>query len=92
MPQLDLGQLVISTAGRDKGKVMLVIKILDSNFVYVADGELRKVEKPKKKKIIHLKALNKKSDFIAQKLENKRKIYNEEVRKALEELLDADPV
>jgi len=92
MPQLELGQLVISTAGRDKGKYMLVIKILDSNFVHVADGELRKVEKPKKKKIIHLKALNKKSDYIAQKLESKRKIYNEEVRKALEELLDGDSV
>lgn len=90
MAQINLGQLVISTAGRDKGKYMLVIKILDSNYVYVADGNLRKVENPKKKKVIHLKALNKRADFIADKLETNRKIYNEEVRRALEELLDAN--
>lgn len=90
MPDFNLGQLVISTAGRDKGKYMLVVKLLDSKTVYVADGELRTIEKPKKKNVIHLKALNKRADYVAQKLENNRRVYNEEVRRALEELLDAD--
>ena len=47
--ELRLGQLVYSKAGRDKGKVFLVISIASSSLVYVADGEMRKLEKPKRK-------------------------------------------
>ncbi|HHW03512.1 MAG TPA: RNA-binding protein [Thermoanaerobacterales bacterium] len=88
MRELSLGQLVLSCAGRDSGRFMIVVKILDSNYVYVADGTLRKIENPKKKKIKHLKVLNKKSDYIAEKLQNKRKVYNDEIKRALEELAD----
>lgn len=90
MPQLMLGQLARSTAGRDKGRLMVVIDIIDDEYVYVADGDLRRVENPKKKKIKHLKLLNKRIDFIAEKCSNKRKIYNEEVKKALKELSDTN--
>ncbi|MDI3481406.1 MAG: hypothetical protein PWQ97_1061 [Tepidanaerobacteraceae bacterium] len=89
MQEISLGQLVLSCAGRDKGRFMIVVKILDDKFVYVADGSLRKVENPKKKKIKHLRVLNKKSAYIAEKLQNKRKIYNDEIKKALEELVDS---
>jgi large subunit ribosomal protein L14e len=88
MRELQVGQVVVSDAGRDRGRFMLVIKILDENYVYVVDGDLRKVENPKKKKIKHLRILNKKSDYIVEKLENKRKIYNEEIREVLKELVD----
>lgn len=88
MQEISLGQLVLSCAGRDRGRFMIVVKILDEKFVYVADGTLRKVENPKKKKIKHLKVLNKKSDYIAEKLQSKRKIFNDEIKRALEELVD----
>ena len=88
MPQLMLGQLAKSIAGRDKGRFMVVIDIINENYVYVVDGDLRRVENPKKKKIKHLYLLNKKIDFIADKLKRKRKIYNEEIKKALKELVD----
>ncbi|MCR4432168.1 MAG: KOW domain-containing RNA-binding protein [Tepidanaerobacteraceae bacterium] len=88
MHEISLGQLVLSCAGRDRGRFMIVVKILDENYVYVADGTLRKVENPKKKKIKHIRVLNKKSDYIAEKLKNKRKIFNDEIKKALEELVD----
>lgn len=89
MPQLMLGQLVRTTAGRDKGRFMLIIGIVDENYVHLVDGDLRRVENPKKKKIKHLKLLGQRAEDIALKLQNKRKIYNEEVNKALKELMDA---
>ncbi|NLZ52719.1 MAG: RNA-binding protein [Thermoanaerobacteraceae bacterium] len=88
MPQLMLGQLAKSVAGRDKGRFMIVIDIIDENYVYIVDGDLRRVENPKKKKIKHLQLLNKKVDFIADKLVKKRKISNDDVKKALNELID----
>ncbi|HHX24627.1 MAG: RNA-binding protein [Tepidanaerobacteraceae bacterium] len=90
MPQLMLGQLVKSIVGRDKGRFMVVIDVIDENYVYIADGDLRKVENPKKKKVKHLKVFNLKVDLIVDKLNNKQKVYNEEIKKALEELVDAN--
>ena len=88
MPQLMLGQLAKSIAGRDKGRYMVIIDIIDENYVYIVDGDLRKVENPKKKKIKHLQLLNKRADLIVEKLTKKRKVTNEDVKKALTELID----
>jgi len=83
-----LGQLAKSIAGRDKGRFMVIIDIIDENYVYIVDGDLRKVENPKKKKIKHLQLLNKRADLIVEKLTKKRKVTNEDVKKALTELID----
>ena len=48
------GQIVISTAGHDKGE-MLVIAGFDKNRVLVCDGKQRKLEKPKPKNPKHIK-------------------------------------
>lgn len=50
-----LGCIVITTAGRDKNRRFIVIKRLDELYVLIADGKYRRLEKPKKKKIKHLK-------------------------------------
>ena len=55
--EITVGTVVFSKAGRDKRKMLLVIKI-DGNYAYVCDGDLRKVDKPKKKKLIHLQRTN----------------------------------
>lgn len=54
---LNIGDVVISTAGRDKGRKMVVVGIVDADHVFVADGDLRKIEKPKKKKNRHIKKI-----------------------------------
>ena len=51
---VSIGQLVKSKAGRDKGEVFIVIDIIDHEYVFVVDGKLRKLSKPKKKKVKHL--------------------------------------
>ena len=54
-----LGQLVVSLAGRDKGCVCAVVgKSEDEGYVLIADGRIRKVETPKKKKLKHLKPID----------------------------------
>ena len=49
-----IGITAVSRAGRDKGRRFAVIGIADESRVYVADGETRRLEKPKKKKLKHL--------------------------------------
>lgn len=59
----------------------------DEKFVFLVDGSLRKIENPKKKKIKHIEITPMFSDVIAQKVINKNKISNQDVKKALKEVL-----
>ncbi|MGN0452347.1 MAG: hypothetical protein ACI4GZ_00940 [Ruminococcus sp.] len=49
------GSVVRAKAGRDKDMFFIVLKT-EEGFAYICDGRRRKVEKPKKKKLIHLQA------------------------------------
>jgi len=51
------GQIVISKQGRDKGYAMVILT-MDREYVYLADGNRRRLEKPKKKKIKHIQITN----------------------------------
>ena len=59
-----IGQVVRSIAGRDNGKAFIVVKT-ERNFVYVADGETRKLDAPKKKKLKHIQGSYNVSEEIA---------------------------
>ncbi|MBR5257833.1 MAG: hypothetical protein IK019_05040 [Clostridia bacterium] len=54
-PSIVPGCLVKSKAGRDEGRLFLVIESLDENYVLLSDGDTRKVSRPKKKKLKHLR-------------------------------------
>ncbi|MBQ6860437.1 MAG: RNA-binding protein [Clostridia bacterium] len=59
----------------------------DEKYVFVVDGNLRKIENAKKKKIKHIEMTPMFSDVIAQKVANKNKISNQDVKKSLKEVL-----
>lgn len=52
--EIKIGSVVISSAGHDQGRFMLVVGA-DGGFVYVADGKERKLSSPKKKNIRHVR-------------------------------------
>ncbi len=81
-----LGQVVISKAGRDVGKIFIVTEIIDANYVYISDGDLRRVENPKKKKIKHLVITKDIIDTIVQKISSDIRITNADIRKAIVEI------
>lgn len=78
---------VQSIAGRDKGKIFVVLSVQDENYVLISDGRMRKTDHPKRKKMKHLKALGRNSEFIAQKLLDDQKVTNSEIRTAIAELI-----
>lgn len=51
------GSIVRANAGRDKNGFFIVLDI-DSQYAYIADGKRRRLEHPKKKKLIHINATN----------------------------------
>ena len=49
--------VVVSTAGHDKGVIFAVIGLTQEEYALIADGKVRKLEKPKKKKLKHLEMI-----------------------------------
>ena len=71
---IEIGRLVVKTAGRDAGKKGVIIDILDDKFVLI-DGETRR----RKVNILHIEPLN-------QVIKIEKNASHNEVAKALDEL------
>lgn len=54
MKEICIGMLAYSKCGRDRKRLFCVVDILDTEFVLVADGKLRTLDSPKKKRLKHL--------------------------------------
>ena len=52
---IEIGSIVFSKAGRDMGRPFIVIQEIDKDFVMVADGKLRTMDRLKTKRRKHLK-------------------------------------
>lgn len=80
---LKIGQIVKSKAGRDKDRVFIICSILDEQFVFVCDGDLRKLNSPKKKKVKHLMIYNTVLTEFADKLQGNENLDDAYVRRVL---------
>ena len=81
---MEVGRVVLSKAGRDKGHYFVVMEVLDECHVAIANGCQRKVDNPKKKKIKHLVAKEEILEEISEKLFAKKRIFDSEVRNKLD--------
>jgi len=79
----EVGRVAVSTAGRDKDRYFVIVGIIDSNYVYIVDGDLRTKDRPKKKKLRHLKLCPYVLDGIAGKLKGGAKVFDAEIRSAI---------
>lgn len=80
---LEIGQIVKSKAGRDRGRVMMILEIVDENYVLAVDGDTRRLDKAKKKKIKHLIVYNIVLKEVRQQLLSGGKVNNAFIRKEL---------
>ncbi len=83
MKEIKVGSVVFSKAGRDQGSFYVVTEIVDENYVKIADGDLRRVDTPKLKKIKHLKTDGEILEKLAEKFEEGKKVFDAEVKSAL---------
>ena len=86
--EFTLGQVVQSTQGRDAGKDFVVVGIIDQSYVLIADGALRRIDRPKKKKVKHLIPKLELFSSLKEKLTCGQRVYDSELRKALASLRD----
>jgi len=79
---METGRIVFSKAGRDKRRAFVVASS-DGGYVYLVDGDIRPLSRPKKKKLMHVQPTNSFAEEVGHKLENNLYINDAEIRKAL---------
>jgi ribosomal protein L14E/L6E/L27E len=82
LPDLTIADVVISTAGRDAGKLFYVLEA-DDTWLTLANGKDRSLEKPKRKKRKHTTKVLRSETRIAEKLRCGEKVLNSELRRDL---------
>ncbi|MBC8015043.1 MAG: KOW domain-containing RNA-binding protein [Sporomusaceae bacterium] len=87
---ISIGQLVTSNAGRDQANIYLVIGILRSKYLLLANGRDRKFNNPKQKNSKHVNVLKSIAQGVAEKIQSGMKITDEEIRQAIKVLYKPD--
>ena len=81
-PSINISDVVLSTTGRDQGKLFYVIG-MDNDLLLLANGKDRTLDKPKRKKQKHVQKVLRSETRVAAKLLNGDKVLNSELRKEL---------
>ena len=82
LPDFTIADVVISTAGRDAGKLFYVLET-DGVWLLLVNGKDRTIEKPKRKKSKHTNKVLRSETRVAEKLRNGDKVLNSELRRDL---------
>ena len=82
LPEFMIADVVVSTAGRDAGKLFYVIG-MDDTYLTLVNGKERTLEKPKQKKRQHAVKVLRSETRVADKLRNSDKVLNSELRRDL---------
>ena len=82
LPDLTIADVVVSTAGRDAGKLFYVLEA-DDTYLSLINGKDRTIEKPKRKKRKHTKKVLRSETRVAEKLRAGDKVLNSELRRDL---------
>ena len=82
---VETGCVVRSKAGRDQGRLFLVVEEVDDDFVMIANGDLRKMDRLKKKRRKHLKPTGTVIQALRDRLSGGEKVEDHELRAWLRE-------
>ena len=82
LPDLQIADVVVSTAGHDAGKLFYVLET-DNCFLTLVNGKDRTLEKPKRKKRKHANKVLRSETRVAEKLRSGDKVLNSELRRDL---------
>ena len=82
IPSFMIADVVMSTAGRDAGRLYYVMEAGET-YLSLVNGKDRSMEKPKRKKCKHTKMVLRPETRVAEKLRAGEKVLSSEIRKDL---------
>ena len=82
IPEINISDVVETTAGRDAGQWFYVIDA-DPVYLSLANGKDRTLDKPKRKKRKHVRKVLRSETRVAEKIRSGDKVLNSELRRDL---------
>ena len=89
--EYQIGQVVYSKSGHDKGDVQMIIRV-EGEYLLLADGRRRKLEKPKRKKKMHVQPTFYVEKDVAAKLQTGAYLLDADIKKALKKYREVQDV
>ena len=81
-----IGCFATSLAGHDHNNVYIIVDA-DDEYVYLADGKLKKVDNPKKKKLKHVQLIKRTDDTITGRINDNAALMNEDIKYAIKKYI-----
>ena len=81
-----IGCFATSLAGHDHNNVYIIVDA-DDEYVYLADGKLKKVDNPKKKKLKHVQLIKRTDDTITGRINDNDALTNEDIKYAIKKYI-----
>ena len=81
-PDIQIADVVMSAAGKDKGKLFFVIGT-EGVYLLLSNGKDRTFDQPKRKKLKHVNKVLRAETRVAAKIRSGDKVLNSELRKDL---------
>lgn len=78
---MKVGNIVTALAGKEKGQILMIVK-LDDKYAYLSDGKRLKKDKPKKKSLKHVRLYDNEA-LTEEALSEKNEKVNALIRKFL---------
>ncbi len=78
-----LGRVAVSTAGRDRRRAFLVVGLSGEGYVLLCDGSLRKMDRPKKKKLRHVRLEPAVAEDVRNQLMQGSYVQDAQIRKSI---------
>ena len=82
--QMQTGMFARSLAGHDAGELYIVLHD-DGTFVYLVNGKNRKLDRPKKKKKMHIQPDYHVAELIRSRIEAGQEIQDADIRKVIKD-------
>lgn len=78
-----VGMLATSKAGHDCREVYVIVRE-EEEYVYLADGKVRSLDKPKKKNKKHIQPIKKiRNEELAERLATQQPVRDEEIKRMI---------
>ncbi len=88
MNEVEVGEIVESIAGRDKGNLYIVAKIVNTKYVEVVDGKSKKVNNKKRKNTKHIKKTGVVAEELSRWLKEGKRVRNEDIKLVIKDYED----
>lgn len=82
-----IGEFARSLSGHDKDKIYVILSE-NGEYVYLCDGNIRKIASPKKKSRKHIQVIHQETDTeLQQKLLRQEVVYDHEIKYAIKQYM-----